>query len=426
MLQLRNKCIVCGVVAVLLAAACQPPKPKVYDPSYVDFAASYNPFLESQFYPSLVMGLSSMSDKNFGNNDTNALFSVSVTAPVSNSVLRVTIDSSNLNYVTIFQEVLPVKDTRYTFHPSVKWKYDKLYQIRQQGITDLTFTCYINDEEVDVKNVRINYRSANDCLLSVLDGDGKLHDFRWMFAAYVNEEHPFIDSILTDMMQQGVVSKITGYQKGAQSVVDQVEAIWYYALERGIAYSSISCTSSPTKRANVQHIRFFDQVYNTRQANCVDACVFMASIMRKIGLKPLIFVEPCHAYLGYYTDNKRSKLRLLETTITSWADFPALTRNYQETMERNPEAQGAERISKGMNAKYTKYITDAEKKRWEEGTMSFDQFKRAVAHGLFLKATEYNNDDYKTNKKYFSDPTNRLYQQLDIEVLRKMVQPING
>lgn len=412
--------------ALLAVVSCHQAKPKTYDPSYVRFEASYNPYLENQFYPSLVMGVSALSDKNFGLDDTNALFSVSVTAPAGNSVLRITIDSSNLNYVTIFQEVLPVKDVRYTFHPSIKWKYDKLYQLRQQGTTDLTFTCYINDEEVDVKNIRLNYRSVNDCLLSVLDADNNLHDFRWLFAGYVNEEHPYTDSILTDIMKQGLVTKITGYQKDAIHVVEQVEAIWYYALERGISYASISCTPSPTKRANVQHIRFFEQVYNTRQANCIDACVFLASIMRKIGLKPVIFVEPCHAYLGYYTDRNRRKLKLLETTITSWVDFPALTRNYNETMSHNPDAKGSERISPAMNTKYTKYLTEAEKKRWTEGSMSFEGLKRAVAHSLFLKATDANLESYNANKKNFSDASNRSYQQLDIELLRKLVQPING
>lgn len=417
-------CLVLSSCLILLVG-CHRTRPKIFDPAQVAFTANYAPLFENQFYPSLVMGVASLSDPAYALVDTAALFSVSVTAPVSNAVLRITIDSSKLNYVTIFQEVLPVKDMRYTFYPTVKWKFDQLYRIRQQGVADLTFTCYINDEEVDVKNLRINYRSANDCLLSVRDSNGHNHDYRWLFAAYVNEEHPFIDSILSDIMRQGVISKISGYQNDAKSVVAQVEAIWYYALERGIRYSSISCTSTPTTRSNVQHIRFFDEVYNTRQANCVDACVFLASIMRKIGLKPIIFVEPCHAYLGYYTDRGRKNLRLLETTITAWADFPALTRDYNAIMEANPDAQGKERISAAMNTKYGKYLTADEKKKWEEGSMDFDTFKRAVAHNLFLKATEYDGDNYKNNKKLFADPDNNQYQQLDIEQLRRIVQPIN-
>ena len=247
--------LVLSFTFLLLFSACHHVRPKVFDPSQVRFTASYNPLLESQFYPSLVLGVASLSDPAYAPTDSGALFSVSVTAPVSNAVLRITIDSSKLNYVTIFQEVLPVKDMRYTFYPTVKWKYEQLYRTRQQGVADLTFTCYINDEEVDVKNLRINYRSANDCLLSVRDSSGHNIDYRWLFAAYVNEEHPIIDSILTDIMQQGVVSKISGYQSDAKSVQSQVEAIWYYALERGIRYSSISCTSTPTTRTRAARPR---------------------------------------------------------------------------------------------------------------------------------------------------------------------------
>jgi len=399
---------------------------KLYDPTQVDFQVSYNSFLEGQLYPSLLLGAAQLSDPSYALNDTNALFSISVTAPASNAVLRVSIDSTNLSYVTIFQEVLPVKGVRYTFYPTVKWKYDKLYRPRQQGKADLTFTCYINDEEVDVKNIRLNYRSANECLLSVRDNQGQNHDYRWMFAAYVNEEHPYIDSILNSILQQGVVSTITGYQKKPSTVVSQVEAIWYYALEHGITYSSISCTSNPSTKSNVQHIRFFDEVYSSRQANCIDACVFFASIMRKIGLKPVIFVEPCHAYLGYYTDKNRRQLKLLETTITSWVDFPALTKNYNETMEAHPDAKGKDRISAAMNKKYYRYLTEAEKKRWENNTMSLDQLKRAVAHHLFVKATEYDIETYANNKTHFADPDNMQYQLLDIELLRKVVHPITG
>jgi len=415
------------IFALFALVGCQQhSRNRLYSPSQVDFQVSYNSLFRGQLYPSLLLGEAGLSNPDFVMGDTNALFAISVTAPVSGAVLRVTIDSTNLNYVTIFQEVLPVKDVRYTFYPTIKWKYDKLYRTRQQGKADLTFTCFINDEEVDLKNVRLNYRSANECLLSVRDDNGQNHDFRWMFAAYVNEEHPYIDSILNAIMRQGVISVITGYQKNAATVVSQVEAIWYYALEHGITYSSISCTSNSSTNSNVQHIRFFDEVYNSRQANCIDACVFFASIMRKIGLKPVIFVEPCHAYLGYYTDKNRKHLKLLETTITSWVDFPALTRNYEETLAANPNATGQNRISPAMNAKYSRYLTADQKKKWEQGSMSLEELKRAVAHHLFEKATEYNQDNYKNNKKHFVSPADMQYQQLDIENLRKIVQPING
>ena len=195
---------------------------------------------------------------------------------------------------------------------------------------------------------------------------------------------------------------------------NQVFAVWYYALSRGISYSSISCTSNPSPTANVQHIRFFDEVWNTRQANCIDACVFLASILRKTGLKPVIFVEPCHAYLGYYTDRNRRHLNLLETTITSWVNFPDLERSLLDDGTLPPEKFN----------KISKYLSAKDIERYNNHQLSFEQLKLAVAKSLFDKASEYNRENYEANRQHFADTTSISYQQLDIEQLRKIVKPI--
>ena len=280
---------------------------------------------------------------------------------------------------------------------------------------DLTFTCFINDEQVDVRNLRLNYRSANECLISIRTPDNHHYDFRWLFAGYVNEEHPYIDSILTDILDQRIVTRFVGYQQGEKAVSEQVFAFWYYALQRGISYSSITCTSNPSKRTNVQRIRFFDEVYNSRQANCVDACVFFASLFRKVGLKPVIFVEPCHAYLGYYTDRNRKKIALLETTVTSWVNFPEL--------DRNLDANG--RLPEKYYLKVKRFLSEKDQKRYADGKMGYEEMKHAVARTLFTKATEYNQSNYASNKLHFADTSNVAYQQLDVEQLRRIVQPIN-
>ncbi len=398
------------IVATLLLGACHHTSgTKQFDPRLVDFTATYNPLFDNQIYPALILGM------NQSTIDTQLpLFTLEVTAPREGSVLRIVVDSSTLNYVTIIQEILPQRGERYTFQPSIKWKYDVLRRTRQPGAVDLTFSCYINDEEIDIKNLHLGYRSAGECPLS-LRANGVSNDFRWLFAAYVNEDHPQIEQILTDIMQQGIVSRIAGYQSGEKAVREQVLAVWYYALDHGITYSSITCTSNPSTRANVQHIRFFDEVWQTRQANCVDACVFFASILRKMGLKPVIFVEPCHAYLGYYTDKNRRNLALLETTITSWVNFPELERSL-DTAGRLPDAQFE---------KVRKYLSDADIQHWNDGTMTFEQLKTAVARSLFDKASEYDLETYNANREHFADTNVITYQQLDIELLRRQVQPIN-
>ena len=232
---MKNKTLLIAFSFLLLATACQQKAGnKQFDPRQVDFVAEYNRLFDGQIYPALILGLNQLN-----NNSQIPIFNLSVTAPRDNSVLRVVIDSSSLNYVTIIQEILPHRGERYTFQPSVKWKYDVMRRLRQPGAIDLTFTCYINDEEVDINNLHLGYRTINECPLSLV-ADGQTNDFRWLFAAYVNEDHPQIVQILTDIMEQGNVSRISGYQNGERAVRDQVFAVWYYALNRGIAYSSIT------------------------------------------------------------------------------------------------------------------------------------------------------------------------------------------
>ena len=405
----RHITVLALVATSLMSVGCHQQGTKMFDPRQVDFTAEYNPLFDGQLYPSLLLATNQSSA-----GPQTALFTLTATSPRDGAVLRIVIDSSAINYVTIIQEILPHRGEKYTFQPSIKWKYDALRSMRQPGAVDLTFTCFINDEEVDIKNLHLGYRSINECPLSLVH-DGVANDFRWLFAAYVNEDHPQIDQILADIMAQGNVNRIAGYQGGAKAVSDQVFAVWYYALDRGITYSSITCTSNPSKRANVQHIRFFDEVWGTRQANCVDACVFFASILRKMGLKPVIFVEPCHAYLGYYTDKNRKNIALLETTITSWVNFPEL--------QRSLDSEG--RLPDASLDKVGKYLTAADIERYRNGKMDFEELKRLVARSLFDKATEYDRDTYEANREHFADSSAITYQQLDIELLRKQVQPIN-
>lgn len=396
--------------SVLLGSCSHPAKPKLYDPSLVKFRASYNPSLDGIIYPSMVMALA-----NYTGPVQRPLFNVRVTAPTNNAVLRVVVDSSALNYVTILQEVLPRKGGTYHFEPLVKWKFDQLYNLRQPGAVDFTFTCYINDEEVDVKNLRLNYRNVNECPLSIIDTTGRVEDYRWLFAAYVNEDHPYIDSILHDILRQGVVTTFTGYQRGAREVQRQVQAIWHYALCRGITYSSISCTSNPSRRANAQHIRFFDEVYLSRQANCIDACVFFASIMRKIGLHPVILLEPCHAYLGYYTDRNNRKLALLETTCTAWVNYLAL--------DASVDAATGLASDKELD-RLRKFVPASRLQQYRNGQVSLDQLKCDVSSAIFKAASDYDLEQYNANRALFADTTQRGYQMLDIDQLRKVVQPI--
>ena len=396
----------------LLAGCAEKKAVRTIDPQKVNFEVVYDKNFDGIIYPSLIMGLS-----NYNGKIESDFFTYRLTSPKDNSVLRIVMDSSAMNYVTIFQANMPEKGKEYTFYPLVKWKYDNLIKLKQPGKVDFTFTCYINDEEVDVKNMRLSYRSINECLLGLRDSTNKYIDYRWMFAAFVNEDHPWLDIMLNNILDQHLVNRFAGYQLGEKEVLNQVFAIWYFIQTKGIKYSSISNTSKYSKQVNSQYIRFFDEVYRNQQANCIDACAFMASILKKIGIMPVIFVEPSHAYLGFYKDKSKKKLVLLETTLAGNVDIVAID-------DKVDTASGLLPVE--VLDKYKKYLTEKDIEKYLAGTTTLEQLKRTISRTNFNNAINYNIKRYNENKKYFSQPNNHNYQKLDISELRQLVLPIQS
>jgi len=135
-----------------------------------------------------------------------------------------------------------------------------------------------------------------------------------MVAAYVNEDSPVIDGFLKEVLDETVLDSFVGYQQGATAVVDQVAASFYTLRAKGIKYSDITTTSNSNPNILSQYIRFSDEVLNNTQANCADGTVFFCSVLRKIGIHTIMVFIPGHVYLGYYADNAKTTLRLLETT----------------------------------------------------------------------------------------------------------------
>lgn len=393
----------------MATANCSGPvkKKSSFDPSKVNFEVNYNSSLDNTIYPSFILGMA-----NYNGKTESDLFSICITSPKRNSVVRIILDSSKINYITTIQMTLDDANTRYCITPLIKWKYDKLAKLKQPGMVDLTFTCYINDEEVDVKNMRLNYRGVNECLLGLKDSANKYIDYRWLFAAYVNEEHPYLDVILEEILQQGIIDRFTGYQVNEQHVNEQVFAIWYYLQSKGIHYSSITNTSKPSKKVNTQYIRFFDEVYKNKQANCIDACVFMASILKKIGLHPVIFIEPAHAYLGYYKDKKGKKMALLETTLAGYVNLSKINENGDR-----------DQIMRQLS-RYSKYMKNNELQKYSNGLMSAKKVKESISRESFRIATNYDIERFNKHKLLYNNPHKNTYSMLDINELREKVQPI--
>ena len=376
----------------------------------LNFSVSFDESFENTIYPSYILGLSSYSASQ---NKSFELLNYNITSPDRESDLKIKISESSLNHECIFQEYLTSVNQEIDYYPMITWNYENLKKFDQPGTVNLSFTCYIDNEEIDNKSLRLNYRSVNECVYGMIDNEGNYRDLSWMFAAYVNEDHPLIDQFLEEVLNQSdIIDSFVGYQSGTEeSVIDQVFAIWYTLQSKGIKYSSITNTSNPSDKVLTQHVRFFDEVYNNAQANCVDGSVFLSSILKKIDIKPFLVLVPGHMYLGFYTTSDKSKYKLLETTAVGSVDLSEI---YEDEL-----------YVYGLD-KYKNYISQKTYDGYFEGIYMLEFVKLEISLNSFLKALTFNTDQWNSNLSKFNDAKNHQYQTIDIEDYRKLVQPIGS
>ena len=205
-----------------------------------------------------------------------------------------------------------------------------------------------------------------------------------MFAAYVNEQHPFVDKVLREALDTGLVNAFTGYQSGeASEVYLQTYALWQALSLRDVRYSSITSEVAESEVVGSQHIRLIDESINNAQANCVDGSVLLASLLRKIGIEPLLVHVPGHCLLAFYLDEKQTQLVGLETTMIG------------DSLEGDAvEVDGLEDLVDEETA---------EENSWKT-------FAAALARGTAI---------LEKHKKEFQDPKNHKYMLISVAKARK-------
>jgi hypothetical protein len=202
--------------------------------------------------------------------------------------------------------------------PKAIWDYDALLKVRQQRPVNVVFKATVNGTALPEDNEIYVMRALNDCMFYVLlDEKGEdFDDFSWLFAAYVNENHPEVDLILKEALESGIVTDFDGYQdEDPKKVMKQVFAIWNALQRRGIKYSDVSKTL-PSKYVVSQTVRFLDDSIRATQANCVDGSVLMASVLSKIGITTYLVMIPGHCFLAFDLGTEDDAKRIgLETTM---------------------------------------------------------------------------------------------------------------
>lgn len=207
----------------------------------------------------------------------------------------------------------------YQVYPKINYKYEALLVWRQPMPLNLSMEVFVNGRSLGVQTKTVTVRSVNDCpfLISDDDNDNEADmDLTWMFAAFVNENHPLVTTLTREAITSKIVDSFTAYQTGKkEEVLRQVYSIWDALQARGIRYSDISTSSAESKVVYSQHVRMLDESVTALQANCVDGTVLFASVLRKIGIEPYLVVVPGHMFLAFDLDEDGKTTYGLETTM---------------------------------------------------------------------------------------------------------------
>ena len=296
--------------------------------------------MDHQLFPSLIIATASVrpiepEDEEAAQPDPYllgerfGLVGVSIKAPAANTKVKVTVKENELMSATSWSGELPEEGKDYFIAPKVNYKFDPLRQVTQQKPLNVAFEVEVDGESSGEQHETLQVRSINDCPFAVANSEETLNDenyiagsaeLGWMFAAYVNENHPMLDKILQEALETKIVSafKVTTHEH--DETLRQVFALWSALQKRGLQYSSTTTTPGGSETVQSQFVRFVDQSLTNTQANCVDGSVLFASLLRKISIEPFLVTVPGHMYVGFYLGAGKSQFIALETTLIGVAD----------------------------------------------------------------------------------------------------------
>jgi hypothetical protein len=283
--------------------------------------------LGGEFYPALIVSTTAMKSKTQPpanvRGDPRGLVRVTMNNQTPGTRVLVTVTIDEIAESSSLETTLE-KVGEYHLQPQVRWRYKTLTNMLQPMPANVTFSVSVNGQPPTSQTLVSRIRSVNEAPVGVRKGITGVSDMSWVFAAFVNEDHPWIDALLKEALRAGRVRQFTGYQRNSpQEVLAQVEAVWNALQRRGIRYSSITETSGESDKVFSQHVRFVSDSIKNTQANCIDGTVLMASILRKIDIEPIIVLVPGHAFLGFYLDKGKQQAAYLETTMLGTHLFPA-------------------------------------------------------------------------------------------------------
>lgn len=337
----------CGMVVLVLCCLCGNAG-----------AAQWRPIVspDGQLFPALILATAGMVEPATHAaavlGDPGGLVGARVLATRDSQPVRLVVRIPGLARESILATTLPRAGQRYELYPTISWNFEALRALRLPGPATVEFELALDTAPAEAESRRVQVRSINDAPYFATGGGGEV-DLSWIFAAYVNEDHPLVDTILAEALASGIVDRFDGYGGNAEQVYRQAFAIWHALRQRGIHYSNITRNSGPQARVLFQHVRFLDESWRNTQANCVDGSVLIASALRRIGIEPTLVVLPGHMLLGFDLDRTGKARAYLETTLLG--NSPVSTRPGRVASAKEREDASFENFQAAIERGFAQY-----------------------------------------------------------------------
>ena len=270
--------------------------------------------LQNNIFPSLLLSFGQVAPEYIRN------LTVAISHARTGRPYQLRVDSALFSQPLVYTATAPAEN--FSLTPVLPWNYDALRQCTQ--LLPQSFVVAVTTPEGGSAQTTVAglVHSVNEAVSRILDSTtGEWRDTSVCYAAYVNEDHPWIGRLLQEAMARGIVDRFTGYELGRDTVVRQMEAVWEALAARGNNYVDLAATSGLVPGMAVQYVRFLEQTVRDRGANCVDASALFASVFRRIGLRPVLLFKPGHCFVAVFDAAQGGHLIALETTILGSGSF---------------------------------------------------------------------------------------------------------
>jgi hypothetical protein len=299
-----------------VAAAPTPPKAAPQSPPEANLSCSASASFQNNLYPSLMLSFGGLAQ------DFTHCLTVEIRNAPAGKPCQLRIDSDLLLEPLLLTQNAP--SGRFVLNPEIPWNYEALRRVDQLRPETFVVTVTAGEKATAQTALVCTVHPVNEAVSRVQDPEtGQWQDTSVCFAAFVNEDHPWIGALLREASAHGNLERFSGYEFGEQAVVEQMEAIWEALAARRLNYVDSATTSGGVPGITSQYVRFLDQTVREQGANCVDASVMMASIFRRIGLRPVLIFAPGHCFVAVYDLPQGGQLIPIETTMLGTAPFSA-------------------------------------------------------------------------------------------------------